>query len=91
MNVETKLRDFMSKHKSFVMNDVYYMRGWIDGKNLCLMRDWFDVLYKTICLSDVSNVSVSAGAIRDLCPAVTTFPLRSTVATAGLLLVHVTV
>lgn len=59
MNVETKLREFMSEHKSYVMDGVYYMRGWINGKNMCLMRDWFDVLYKNICLSDVSNVSVS--------------------------------
>ena len=63
MNVETKLRDFMNEYKSFVMNDVYYMRGWIDEKNLCLMRDWFDVLYTTIHLADISNATVSSNEL----------------------------
>ena len=59
MGVEDKIRKFFEDYKSFTVDDVYYMRGWLTDNKICLMRDWFNVLPTAYYFIKISDVKVS--------------------------------
>lgn len=53
------IKDFTNKYGSFLYNGVFYLRGWIDGSSLNLMRDWFNVPNRKLYFAHIANPSVS--------------------------------
>lgn len=58
-----RIKGFMEEHGSFLLNqdgeETYCMRGWLTGDSICLMRDWFDVLHRSLYFAHILNATVS--------------------------------
>ena len=58
-----RIKGFMDEHSSFLLDqdgeETYCMRGWLTGDKICLMRDWFDVLHRSLYFAHILNATVS--------------------------------